>query len=146
MDYLLAVDEGTTGTKALVVDRRLKPVAECTVDFKQHFPKPGWVEHDLNEIWRGVLRSIKTVTQKIDVKKIAALGITNQRETICFWEKSTGMRTRTVTRRPLDMGGSNHHEDTDWTAAYPKAKLRLFRTRFRTRRGHQAVEHWSHDP
>lgn len=90
MQYLLAIDQGTTGTKALLMDEGLHVVSEATVEFEQHFPQPGWVEHDLEEIWGTVIRGIKKVTKGIETSKIVAIGITNQRETLCFWEKGTG--------------------------------------------------------
>lgn len=89
MDYILAIDEGTTGTTALLMDTELNRVAEANVDFEQYFPKPGWVEHDLSEIWMGVVQTVREVTKHIDTRKIVAIGITNQRETLCFWDKST---------------------------------------------------------
>lgn len=89
MDYILAIDEGTTGTTALLMDRSLNRIAEASVDFEQHFPKPGWVEHDLNDIWSAVVQTVRQVTKHIDVRKIAAIGITNQRETLCFWDRKS---------------------------------------------------------
>ena len=89
MDYILAIDQGTTGTTALLMDINLNRVAEADVDFEQHFPKPGWVEHDLEDIWSTVVQTVRQVTKHIDPKKIAAIGITNQRETLCFWDKTT---------------------------------------------------------
>lgn len=89
MDYILAIDQGTTGTTALLMDRNLTRVAEAAVDFEQHFPAPGWVEHDLNDIWATVLTTIREVTKDIDTRRIAAIGITNQRETLCFWDRKT---------------------------------------------------------
>jgi glycerol kinase len=90
MEYILAIDQGTTGTSALLMDSNLNRVAEASVDFEQHFPKPGWVEHDLNDIWTTVIQTVREVTKHIDVRKILAIGITNQRETVCFWDKTTG--------------------------------------------------------
>lgn len=87
--YLLAIDEGTTGAKALLMDVSLKVIAEKTIPFEQHFPQPGWVEHDVDQIWRAVEESVQFVVDKIDAKKIIGIGITNQRETICFWDKKT---------------------------------------------------------
>jgi glycerol kinase len=87
--YILAIDEGTTGVKSLIMDDALNLVAEKTVSFEQHFPQPGWVEHDLNQIWAAVEESLKSVLKGIDSKKISAIGITNQRETICFWDRQT---------------------------------------------------------
>ncbi len=90
MNYILAVDQGTTGTTALLMDADLNLVSEASVDFEQHFPKPGWVEHDLDDIWATVHQTVREVTKHIDTRKIAAIGITNQRETLCFWDKKTG--------------------------------------------------------
>jgi len=89
MTYILAIDQGTTGTTALLMDHQLNRIAEASVDFEQHFPQPGWVEHDLEEIWSTVVQTLREVTRSIDARKISAIGITNQRETICFWEKAT---------------------------------------------------------
>jgi glycerol kinase len=91
MDLILAIDQGTTGTTALLMDRALNLVAEASIDFEQHFPRPGWVEHDLEDIWSTVLQTIREVTQHQDLRKLAAIGITNQRETLCFWDKKTGL-------------------------------------------------------
>ena len=90
MDYVLAIDEGTTGTTALLMDTQLNRVAESSVDFAQRFPNPGWVEHDLGDVWGAVLKTVKNVTQSIESKNIVAIGITNQRETLCFWDRKSG--------------------------------------------------------
>jgi glycerol kinase len=87
--YLLAIDQGTTSSRVLVMDTSLNPVADHGAPFEQHFPKPGWVEHDLNQIWESVETCIDAVSKKIDTKKILGIGITNQRETICFWDRAT---------------------------------------------------------
>ncbi len=89
---ILAIDQGTTGTTALLIDKNLKILGKVTVDFSQIFPKSGWVEHNLDDIWKSVLQSIKQLLQKTrkDPKKIEAIGITNQRETTCLWNKKTG--------------------------------------------------------
>ncbi len=89
MKYILAIDQGTTGTTALLMSHELEVVAEASQDFPQHFPKPGWVEHDLNDIWATVLHTVGQVIRDIDAKKISAIGITNQRETLCLWDKKT---------------------------------------------------------
>lgn len=89
METILAIDEGTTGSTALIVDKNLTVVAESSIDFPQHFPKPGWVEHDLDEIWNATLQAVQNVVRKVDPKKIVAIGITNQRETVCFWDRKT---------------------------------------------------------
>lgn len=91
-DLILAIDQGTTGTTALLVNRSLKVVATHNVEFRQIYPKPGWVEHDLDDIWASTLKAIKGVLKgsAVNAKKIAAIGITNQRETVCFWSKKTG--------------------------------------------------------
>ena len=87
--YILAIDQGTTSTKVILMDDALNSVAEKSVPFEQYFPNPGWVEHDADQIWKTVEEGIQSVIQKIDPRSIAAIGITNQRETVCFWSKKT---------------------------------------------------------
>ncbi len=90
MKYLLAIDQGTTGTTAVLVDtENYKIIAKENQEFPQIFPSPGLVEHDLNDIWRTVEFTVKEVlsTAKIKATDIAAIGITNQRETICPFNK-----------------------------------------------------------
>jgi len=90
--FILAIDQGTTGTTALLIDHRLRVTGKVTVDFPQHFPRPGWVEHDAEEIWFSVLQAIRRVLQATgsDPKTIAAVGITNQRETAVLWNRADG--------------------------------------------------------
>ncbi|NDC24587.1 MAG: glycerol kinase [Proteobacteria bacterium] len=87
--YILAIDQGTTGTTALLIDNVLNIHGKVNHEFPQHFPKPGWVEHDLDEIWRSVLKAVDDVfeTSKISPKEVIAIGITNQRETTCLWKR-----------------------------------------------------------
>jgi len=92
--FILAIDQGTTGTTALLVDQNLNVKGKETVDFPQHYPKPSWVEHDLDEIWNSVLKAIDTLWKKTGVSpsSVCAVGITNQRETTALWlrdEKGT---------------------------------------------------------
>ncbi len=87
--FLLAIDEGTTGVTAVVMDEELNLISEASVDFPQVFPKPGWVEHDPDEIWKAVEKTVREATTKIEISSLAAIGITNQRETICFWDRAT---------------------------------------------------------
>jgi glycerol kinase len=89
-DLILAVDQGTTGTTCLLVDADLRVVARATREFPQHFPQPGWVEHDPEELWRSVLATIADVLPAAAGRRVAAIGITNQRETSLVWERSTG--------------------------------------------------------
>lgn len=91
MNLLLAIDQGTTGTTSLLIDAStLKVIAKEKSDYRQIYPKPGWVEHDLNDIWESVSKSVHAVISqaKADPKKIIAIGITNQRETTCAYEKN----------------------------------------------------------
>jgi len=90
--YLLAIDQGTTGTHVLVVDDRLEVVGEAYREFTQHFPRPGWVEHDLREIWKTVERCCKKGLADADIRPdmVTAIGITNQRETTAVWHRETG--------------------------------------------------------
>jgi glycerol kinase len=89
---ILAIDQGTTGTTALVVSLDGETLGRKTVEFPQHFPKPGWVEHDAAEIWRSVEESIRgaIAAAKIEATALAAIGITNQRETTVLWDRATG--------------------------------------------------------
>ena len=92
MPYLLAIDQGTTGSTALLIDNELIIRGKITVDFPQHYPQPGWVEHDPEEIWFSVLQAIRRLLQETAVSpsEIAGIGITNQRETTLLWERATG--------------------------------------------------------
>lgn len=89
-DLLLALDQGTTGTTALVLDRGLRVRGRATVGFPQYFPEPGWVEHEPDEIWASVTSAITQALGGLDPARIAALGITNQRETAFIWAADTG--------------------------------------------------------
>src|SRR5688572_3629961 len=92
MTYILALDQGTTSSRAIVFDESGGIVGVVQREFKQHFPKPGWVEHDANEIWQSQLDVAAEALSKFKLKPadIAALGITNQRETTVLWDRSTG--------------------------------------------------------
>jgi glycerol kinase len=90
MEYILAIDQGTTGSRAVIYDKAARKVASAYEEFPQYFPKPGWVEHDPEEIWQSVNNSIQKVLKKIPVNLIRAIGITNQRETTVVWDKDTG--------------------------------------------------------
>jgi glycerol kinase len=90
--HLLAIDQGTTGTTALVVSLEGETLGRATVEFPQYFPKPAWVEHDAAEIWSSVGRAVTTAlaNAKVDGAQVAAIGITNQRETTLVWDRKTG--------------------------------------------------------
>jgi glycerol kinase len=91
-DYLLAIDQGTTSTRAILFDAALTPVATAQQEFAQIYPAPGQVEHDPEELWSTTVATVRAVMSKADAsaKDIAALGITNQRETTIVWDRSTG--------------------------------------------------------
>ncbi|HTL52627.1 MAG TPA: glycerol kinase GlpK [Planctomycetota bacterium] len=92
MTYILALDQGTTSSRALVFDdaRRICGVAQQ--EFTQHFPQPGWVEHDAREIWQTQLATAREAIAKagIAARQLAAIGIANQRETVVLWDRATG--------------------------------------------------------
>jgi len=90
MKYILAIDQGTTGSRAIIYDKHGRKAASAYEEFPQYFPKPGWVEHDPDQIWQSVNNSIQKVLKKIPADKIHAIGITNQRETTVLWDKDTG--------------------------------------------------------
>jgi glycerol kinase len=91
MKYLLALDQGTTSSRAIVYDESCTPVASAQKEFTQHFPQPGWVEHDAGEIWHSVVETARDAVAKagIDATEITGIGITNQRETIVLWDRTT---------------------------------------------------------
>ena len=90
--YVLALDQGTTSSRAILFDKNGNAIASAQKEFKQYFPKPGWVEHDPMEIWNSQLEVARQVLNenKVSSKDIAAIGITNQRETTVVWERATG--------------------------------------------------------
>jgi glycerol kinase len=89
---ILAIDQGTTGTTCIVFDERAQPVGRSYREFAQHFPRPGWVEHDANEIWRVTQAVAGEALEDAQVRagELVAVGITNQRETVCAWDPATG--------------------------------------------------------
>lgn len=90
--HLLAIDQGTTSTRAIVFDARGRPLASHQLEFQQYFPADGWVEHDALEIWQTVENVCREALRKADIKAtdIAAIGIANQRETTVLWDRATG--------------------------------------------------------
>jgi glycerol kinase len=88
--YILSIDQGTTSSRAIVFDKKGNIISVAQQEFTQFFPKPGWVEHDANEIWQTVKDVVKEVLDKVKAENIAAIGITNQRETTVVWNKNTG--------------------------------------------------------
>lgn len=90
--YILALDQGTTSCRAIVFNHKGEIVSTAQKEFTQHFPKPGWVEHDAEQIWavQSGMASEALARQGLKPKQIAAIGITNQRETVVIWEKNTG--------------------------------------------------------
>jgi glycerol kinase len=89
--YVLAIDQGTTGTTVLILDRRLGVRARVNQEFRQIFPRPGWVEHDLDDIWNSVVATVRRALRQAGIKgkDVAAVGITNQRETAVLWDRAT---------------------------------------------------------
>ena len=90
-EFLLAIDQGTTSTRAIVFDPALAPVASAQKELRQIYPAPGLVEHDPEEIWSATLATVRTAMGRAgaQAKDIAALGITNQRETAVIWDRAT---------------------------------------------------------
>lgn len=91
-EYMLAIDQGTTSSRAILFNKNGELVHSAQKEFIQHFPKPGWVEHDANEIWGSVLSVIAAVLTESGIQPtdIHGIGITNQRETTVVWNKKTG--------------------------------------------------------
>jgi glycerol kinase len=90
--YILAIDQGTTGTKVIVFDRDGQIKGQAYSEFTQHYPRPGWVEHDAEEIWASTIGLVAEALARggVSAAQIRGIGITNQRETSVLWERSTG--------------------------------------------------------
>src|SRR5699024_4525285 len=90
--FILAIDQGTTSSRAILFNHEGAIVNSAQQEFKQYFPKPGWVEHDAQEIWNSVMTCIAEVIRKADImpSQVAGIGITNQRETTVVWDKKSG--------------------------------------------------------
>ena len=90
--HILAIDQGTTSTRAIVFNDEARPIASAQVELGQHFPRPGWVEHDAAEIYGGVRQTAREAVEKasLGMAEIAAIGISNQRETVVVWDRATG--------------------------------------------------------
>ncbi len=90
--HILAIDQGTTSTRAIVFDERARPVASAQEELRQIYPAPGWVEHDPEEIWCATVSVCRDALgkAKLDASGVAGIGITNQRETVVVWDRATG--------------------------------------------------------
>ncbi|MGB1546227.1 MAG: glycerol kinase GlpK, partial [Candidatus Puniceispirillaceae bacterium] len=90
--YILAIDQGTTSTRAIIFDQKLQPLATAQEEFAQHFPQSGWVEHDPEDLWLTTVAMCQKAceSENVDPVDIAAIGITNQRETTIVWNQHTG--------------------------------------------------------
>ncbi|MFV8214888.1 FGGY family carbohydrate kinase, partial [Streptococcus pluranimalium] len=91
--YIMAIDQGTTSSRAIIFDKKGKKVSSSQKEFPQIFPQAGWVEHDANQIWNSVQSVIagSFIESGIKPDQIEAIGITNQRETTVVWDKETGL-------------------------------------------------------
>ena len=89
-DHILAIDQGTTSTRVILFDADARAVAVAQRELPQHYPQPGWVEHDPEDIWRDTLATAREAAAAVDIGRIAGIGITNQRETVVLWNRATG--------------------------------------------------------
>jgi glycerol kinase len=91
-DHILAIDQGTTSTRAILFDSSAFQVAVAQRELQQHYPALGWVEHDADDIWRDTLAVARDAiaTSGSAADRVAGIGLTNQRETIVVWDRSTG--------------------------------------------------------
>src|ERR1700742_2411299 len=88
--FLLAIDQGTTSTRAILFDSAARPVASHAIELEQIYPANGWVEHDPEEIWRAAITCGRAAAKGVAAAEIAAIGIANQRETTVLWDRRTG--------------------------------------------------------
>ncbi|HEX7969932.1 MAG TPA: glycerol kinase GlpK, partial [Stellaceae bacterium] len=118
--YILAIDQGTTSTRAMIFDAGGKPRTQAQRELTQHYPRPGWVEHDAEEIWQATLDTCRAVLAegKMRPADVAAIGITNQRETTVVWERKTGRpiaraivwQDRRTAQRCAELTAARHSE------------------------------------
>jgi glycerol kinase len=121
MTVLLAIDQGTTSTRAIVFDRSGNKRAVAQRELPQHFPHPGWVEHDAETIWSDTVACVRDVLEQAGLKAgdVAAIGITNQRETTVIWDRATGqpIHRAIVWQDRRTSGFCQQHQDrSDWLA------------------------------
>ena len=92
MTHILAIDQGTTSSRAIVFDAGMSIAAAAQQEFPQHYPASGWVEHDPEDLWRTTVDTCRAALKKagLSASDIAAIGITNQRETTVVWDRSNG--------------------------------------------------------
>jgi glycerol kinase len=115
-DHIVALDQGTTSTRAIVFDARLTPIATAQQEFRQIFPAPGWVEHDPEDIWNTSVATVREAMAMagLAAKDVAGIGITNQRETALLWERETGKPIHNAIvwqdRRTADRCAALRHE------------------------------------
>jgi len=93
MSYVLAIDQGTTSTRSILFDGEMTPIARAQEEFPQHFPQSGWVEHDPIDLWTTTVATCRKAIEQagISPSQVAAIGITNQRETVIVWDRKTGV-------------------------------------------------------
>src|SRR5436305_1303657 len=121
MSYILAIDQGTTSTRALVYDATGRCLGSASKELTQHYPQPGWVEHDAAEIWQSVTEVVPQALElaQVSAQKLLAIGLTNQRETVVLWERATGRPVaRAIVwqdRRSAEFC-RQHHQDESWLA------------------------------
>jgi glycerol kinase len=119
--YLLAIDQGTTSTRAVVYDDTGRPAGSAAQELTQHYPQPGWVEHDAEEIWQSVVEVVPKALANagVEPRGLTAIGLTNQRETCLLWERATGRPVARALvwqdRRTTDFC-RQHHSDEPWIA------------------------------
>jgi glycerol kinase len=117
--YLLAIDQGTTSTRAIVYDARGESAGSAAQELTQHYPRPGWVEHDAEEIWQGVRAVVPKALAAagVNAKDLVGIGLTNQRETSLFWDRASGGPVGRALvwqdRRTADFC-REHHGDAPW--------------------------------
>ena len=90
MTYLLALDQGTTSTRSILFRQDLTIAAVAQQEFPQHYPQPGWVEHDPEDLWRSSVSTMREALAGVPINEVAAIGIANQRETTVIWSRKTG--------------------------------------------------------
>lgn len=135
MKYILALDQGTTSSRAILLNHRAQIVSLEQLEFPQHYPQPGWVEHDAMDIWRTQLACARNCLRKAGVSpsEVSAIGVTNQRETTVVWDKTTGLPGRSrhrlgriAARRPIARNCSEGASRCSFAKRRAFASIRIF--------------------
>ena len=129
MKYILSLDQGTTSSRAVLLNHRAQIVSMEQMEFAQHYPQPGWVEHDASDIWNTQITCAQNCLRKAGVaaQEVAAIGVTNQRETTVIWDRRTGEPVApAIVWQDRRTAAFLHRVATPWRRSIGARKNRLY--------------------